>query len=196
MKTWNFIALFLHVDAKKILKNGYVCPPNWTWHGDRIILAVNNGISPDDNVNDVSSLWGFKTARFVNVTGYAQTDKVKALRVEIRNNCDIICTYHITLATAPGVAPEEVNNIPADAWKPERTIPLYGKIGYSLNGEIFYKKPITGDGAKIFSALQGFDFPKGDLMLACRDAGAPITEEQYYKAEKAARKAFVEALTK
>ena len=196
MKTWNFIALFLDAASKKLLKRLYSCPSGWTWHGDHVTLAFNNGIAPDDDVANVFFVWGFNSKRSVFVTDYACTDKVKAVRVKFNSPCGLINTYHVTLATAPGVDPKVAKDIPADAWKPERTIPLYGKIGYSLNGEIFYKKPITGDGAKVFSALQGFDFPKRELMLACREAGAPITEEQYYKAENAARKAFVEALTK
>lgn len=189
MKTWNYIALFLDAASKRLLKRLYSCPDGWTWHGDHVTLAFNNGIAPDDDVTNTSILCGFNSRRFVFVTDYACTDKVKAVRVRFIND-----TYHITLATAPGVAPKEAGNIPADAWKTEKFISFSGKIGYSLNGEVFYRKPYTGDSAKAFSVIHGFDFPKTSLMSACRQAGIPVSEQQYYKAEQAMREAFVKAL--
>ena len=194
MKTWNFIALFLDAASKELLKRLYSCPDGWTWHGDHVTLAFNNGIAPDDDVTNISFIWGFNSRESVFVTDYACTDKVKAVRVKFNTPCGLVDTYHITLATAPGIAPKEARNIPADAWKTEKSILLSGRIGYSLNGKVFCRRPYTGDSAKAFSVIHGFDFPKTSLMSACRDAGIPVSEQQYYKAEQAMREAFVKAL--
>lgn len=205
MKTWNFIAVFLDPVSKANLRKTFTgLPSGWTWHGDHITLAFNDTPDPDkvvamlENHGIFGYCKGYRCKAYV--TAIAKTDKVCAVRVKLDLPYNLTAlpekSYHITLCTAPGVPPKESNNIPEDAWEDVAAGPVFGHIGYSLNGKVYSKTPLTGRSAKVFSALQGFDFPKGDLMLACRDAGAPITEEQYYKAEKAARKAFVEALTK
>lgn len=203
MKTWNFIAVFLDPMSKANLKKTFPdLPFGWTWHGDHITLAFNNGIAPDD---DVAMLENYGIFRYYKgyeckayVTAIAKTDRVYAVRVKLDSPYNLTAlperTYHITLCTAPGVPPKESNNIPEDAWEDVVTGPVFGHIGYSLNGEVFYRKPYTGDSAKAFSVIQGFDFPKGELMLACMDAGIPVSEQQYYKAEQAMREAFVKAL--
>lgn len=205
MKTWNFIAVFLDSYSKAVLKQTFTnAPSDWTWHGDHVTLAFNDSPEPDRDVAMLENYGVFKYCKGnrckVCITAIAKTDKVCAVRVVFETPFNLRYLsekkYHITLCTAPGVPPKESNNIPGDAWHNIVPFSVSGHVGYSLDGAIYSKTPLTGCSVKIYSALQGFDFPKGELMLACRDAGAPISEEQYYKAEKAARKAFVEALTK
>lgn len=204
MKTWNFIAIFLDPVSKANLRKTFSgLPSDWTWHGDHITLAFNDTPDPDKQVATLENYGIFGYCRGyrckAHVTAIARTDKVCAVRVKLDSPYNLTALpesmYHITLCTAVGIPPKESNNIPEDIWKEVTAFPVFGHVGYSLNGKVFSKRPLTGRHAKIFSALQGFDFPKGELMLACREAGAPISEEQYYKAEKAARNAFLKVLT-
>lgn len=205
MKTWNYIAIFLDLDSKQILKKKFKdIPEGWTPHCDHITLAFNNGPDPDGVVKQLEKLHVFNYCKGAHcmafVTAVARTDRVWVARVQVNFPSNLKSfreePLHITLCTAPGVPPKESNNIPDKAFQDIEPVPVFGAVGYSLNGEKHTRKPLVGDNARLWSALQSFDFPKRELMNVCRDASVPITEEQYYKAEKAARKAFVDALIK
>ena len=61
-------------------------------------------------------------------------------------------TYHITLATAPGVPPKESNNIPEECWMPldpYHRLNLSCRIGYSLDRKTFYTKPDNQNNSQI-----------------------------------------------
>lgn len=204
MKTWNYIAIFLDLGSKQILGKKFAdIPEGWTPHCDHITLAFNNTPDPDSVVTQLDKLHVFNYCKGVHcmafVTAVARTDKVWVVRVQMNFPSNLRSfreePLHITLCTAPGVPPKESNNIPDKAFQDIDPVPVFGYVGYSLNKEIHRRRPLTGRNARIWSVIQSFDFPKGELMLACRDNDAPITEEEYYKAERAARKAFAETLT-
>lgn len=205
MKTWNFIAIFLDPASKQNIKKIFpALPSDWTLYGDHITLAFNGTPNPDAEVATLQCYGAFRFCKKyvckAYVTAFAKTDKVCALRVKLDSLENLAAisgkTYHITIGTAPGVPPKESNNIPESAWQKIVSFPVFGKVGYRLHDRTYFKEPFMGRSARIWSALQGFDFPKGELMYACRQEGAPLTESQYYKAERAARTAFVNALTK
>jgi hypothetical protein len=101
------------------------------YSGDHVTL--------DYGVNEYHKDFGKKVQ--VQVIGYAKDDKAEAILVSLNGvQCDKPHP-HITISTAPGVAPVYSNELLAQGYEPVKTpLTLYGTVGSFVNGKYITEK--------------------------------------------------------
>jgi hypothetical protein len=146
----NYTAIFLNDESKKLLGTLYPCPLGWSKWTDHVTIALGEA-----DANIISDLGGIGSEHTFFATHFGNYGgKVDALKIDYMLLTSNNETMHLTLHTAPNVAPKYANYI--SEWSELKTpILLGGQLNYAT---------VTGLEREIHSSIQPKPVSIGNLV--------------------------------